>query len=42
MLGHLGMETTTNGNSEADSKEDEEVLRILGKLPKKNSKKINI
>ena len=39
MLGHLGMETTINGNSEVDSKEDEEVLRILGKLTIKNSKK---
>ena len=39
MLGHLGLETTINGNSEVGSKEDEQVLRILGKLAIKNSKK---
>ena len=33
------MENTTNGYSEVDSEEDEEVSRILGKFVKKNSKK---
>ena len=33
------MENTTNGYSEVDSEEDEEVSRILEKFVKKNSKK---
>ena len=35
----IDVENTTNGYSEVDSEEDEEVSRILGKFVKKNSKK---
>ena len=35
----IDVENTTNGYSEVDSEEDEEVSRILGKFIKKNSKK---
>ena len=38
MLEHLDMKNTTDSHSEADSEEDEEVSRILGKSVKKNSK----
>ena len=38
MLEHLDMKNTTDSHSEVDSKEDEEVSRILGKSVKKNSK----
>ena len=35
----IDVENTTNGYSEVDSEEDEEVSRILEKFVKKNSKK---
>ena len=39
MLEHLDLENAINSHSELGTKEDEEVLRILEKFVKKNSKK---